>query len=939
MLKTTSQLIVGILSLFVTSTALAANRADIVAYSDGIPSLTLGGALFAPPVPSCERVPSPGNCGGQTRTFLDHESVSGMQHPVGAVGWGLATFGKYVLLGNYEQGSSGTALIGPPISPLLDQQIGVFNTEENTFCVLDLDPANLVQGGVEWLATATPESRQSRIYFQGFPAQGGNNGAVVGYLEADLDNDDPCDPTTGWQVETYSPGELLSATPAIFLPDMAPCLTPAGNDFCGFDGMQILSHDSGSNTDTLVLNNWWSQRIVLLEVAPSGPSVVDVYPTDGVWQPEGSGTPCMALRPVIKPAVDPTRAPGDLRFAVGYDQFCDIFLPPASGCAASQPFCPSSGTACTLGQACPGSVCTVGYKDCATNADCGAYNGTCSNACLSIHPGTKCSGSGTPCARGSNCPVDEDCVCGPGRPLQEFKYDGNMVSSTSARFQVAASHQQATLGMYDSIGGLWVADNPYDDTAPPESLDDTHVAVYGATAGEHVYDNLMDPTGNEIHPPSTSMIFERTRWYDRPAHSVQVGNAVYTVGTNTLQRATLASGDWSPDSTYRAYLGSDVLPSASPKCQGGSTPRHLCKSDTDCPGGTCVNTSGAEAVDDTWKRDLVPGGSPPSLWTAPVFTDQTRSFDLNTWLLRVPVAVQVPDSISAVPPAIIWTTSSACGGTACTRLWMIGEHGGSLKYRVRDDAIWSGWHPLPTNIVAVGGASGLQFNGSVELFARSAAGTVITTKLTSALDCAPGACSWSAWSSIPGSPITNVEPAAAVQDFGANQGPFLAVRRSSDGRIQYARRSAGVWSTWRTTGNRVEPVGAPAVVSNPNDLSGRMWIVATRPADGEVHWARVTDGLTFGAWTAATSRPVGVSAWGASPQVVRDGSRIRIFVPEAASPHSVWQLTHDGQDWDSWAKIFSGGSSNLQPSAAVLGPNTELLTYTSGIGAFSQFVR
>ena len=121
MSKTSSLLFVGSLYLFTANAAAAANRADIVAYSDGIPSAALGGVPFVPPVQSCERLNATMGCGGQTPTVLDHQSVSGMQHPVGAVGWGLATFGKYVLLGNYEQGSSGTALIGPPISPLLDQ--------------------------------------------------------------------------------------------------------------------------------------------------------------------------------------------------------------------------------------------------------------------------------------------------------------------------------------------------------------------------------------------------------------------------------------------------------------------------------------------------------------------------------------------------------------------------------------------------------------------------------------------------------------------------------------------------------------------------------------------------------------------------------------------------------------------------------------------------
>ncbi len=277
----------------------------------------------------------------------------------------------------------------------------------------------------------------------------------------------------------------------------------------------------------------------------------------------------------------------------------------------------------------------------------------------------------------------------------------------------------------------------------------------------------------------------------------------------------------------------------------------------------------------------------------------------------------------------------SCANGACDRLWMVAEHGGVLKFRIRDDGLWSTWQPLPTNLASAGGASAIFVaGGTVEVYARSSAGTVMMTSLTSALSCALASCTWAPWQVLPSSPITDQEPAVELR---ATTGPFVAVRRASDGRVLYARRQSGAWSTWRLTDSTVLTNAAPALVWNPGDTNdGRMWVIVRDQSTGKLQYGRINS-LSFGTWV-----EIPVTApepWGTAPAAIWDGDRVRIFIGAAASPNPVYQLTYDNPGWETWATLFSRGQSTTQPAVTRMNTDLDLVTYTPTAGMFDQLVK
>jgi hypothetical protein len=928
----TKHVLLAIGFLFVTAPAVpAAPRADVVAYGDHPLSATLGGLPFAPPLTSCDRASDSVICpAGGLKTLLDYEVVPGLSHPLGTTGWGLATFGKYVLMGNYELGISGLAFGTPPIN-VADQQIGVFDSEEKTFCVLDLDPQVSALAAVEWIEVATPAQRQSRIYFQGF--RSASTGWIFGWIDADLDAEDPCDAETGWQVSGFLPDDLNDAASSL-PPEKTPC-PGVFSAFCGFDGMQILHHDAATGTDTVLLHNWFTQAIIAATVDGGGAlSIVDVHVAPP-WQPEEGEGACMNLRPVIQPAVDPTRSLPDLRFTTGFDQSCNI--PDGTpGCAPWVGLCPGTGQACSIGSTCPNKVCEVGYADCTSNADCAPFNGNCTDACKLVHPGTRCAASGDPCARDDDCAPGEDCICGPGRPFQEFRFDGATITPTSAHLQTAPFANHHLLGVYDNLGGLWVAKNPYDMLTDPLG-EGSQLGIYFKNFfGEHNYYDPANPEGSEIHAPNVLLPFQRPNIFAQPSHAVQLANVMYTTGRDSIERAFSGFGTWARDAGYKAFLGADVLPRQPRSCIGGTRNQKPCYVGADCPGGGC-GTFLENSVGDIWKADVVLGGAPRSLWVSPRNVDHARRYGPNGYLVRVPVSALIDDSVSTVRPGAVWTEDAGCAST-CNRLWLFAEHDGALKFRVRDDGQWSGWHPLPGNVATAGGVSAIFFAGTVELYGRSTSGLVITSALASALDCAPASCAWTSWQTVPGSPLTDAEPAATVQDFGANPGPVVAIRET-DGRVRYARRTNGVWTAWKKAGTGVLTNSAPAIASNPADATGRLWIVALSNSTGEVHYGRVGNGLAWSSWKTGPAKPAEVSAWLTPPQIVWDGTRLRLFAAKQGFPEQIYQVTYDNSDFDAWGKPISLGIATRQPVAALQNGDVNLISYWYTLGTSEQLVR
>ncbi len=506
--------IVVVLSILIANAASGAPRSDIVVYGDHVPTYTRDGIphFFANPFTERDEPDDP-----DTRVLV--EPVSGVRSPIGTVTWSIEAFGKYVFVGNYDEGHAG---VGENIE---DHRVGVFDTETKTFCELDMNPAAVVNSSAEWIVTTNPTARQSRILVQGF------GDAPLGYIDADLDNSNPCDPVSGWHVHTFSSADLNAAAPTLPV-DRKPCGLVFGVPSCSLDGMALLRHDDVTGADTFVLHEYFAKRIVVGDINAAGAlSITDVYVTP-LWKPAAGNGACFTIQPVSSPSIDNTRPVADQRFASGFDMVCDV--PDGTpGCTPWVPLCPGTGTSCTPGSTCPKKVCTNGYTDCQTNNDCPFSS--CTDACQLVHPGSICSvTSSQHCARNDDCPTGETCICGPGRPFQEFRFNGTAITPTSAQVQTAAGYNMGALAAsYDTAGELWVSEAPANYSTP------TRWAVYGkdGVTGEHSYFTTSDPAGSEIWPATASFPFEPTHGsFGIPTALQPLGNATYAVGyASTLQ--------------------------------------------------------------------------------------------------------------------------------------------------------------------------------------------------------------------------------------------------------------------------------------------------------------------------------------------------------------------------------------------------------------------
>jgi hypothetical protein len=104
----------------------AGPRADIVVYADHQPP-----PITTNPFSAQEDPDDP-----ITKILL--ERVPGLYNPLGSQSWEVEAWGKYVLLSNYDEKGGGL------FQNIVDQRIGVFDTEKKTFCQLDLDPTTTV---------------------------------------------------------------------------------------------------------------------------------------------------------------------------------------------------------------------------------------------------------------------------------------------------------------------------------------------------------------------------------------------------------------------------------------------------------------------------------------------------------------------------------------------------------------------------------------------------------------------------------------------------------------------------------------------------------------------------------------------------------------------------------------------------------------------------
>jgi hypothetical protein len=883
----------------------ATDPVDVIVYGDHVPSVQSNGTpFFNPFVNPVEDNDTPPDSTQDTPTRLVMKTAPGLGYPLGSHAWGHVSWGKYVLLGSYDEAAGGG---GQHID---DQRIGVFDTESGSFCQLDVDPSVAANAGEEWLVVKDAAARQTRIFFTGFAA---GSGAVIGFVDADMDNDTPCDATSGWYVVRYTRADINNA--AATLP---PTKMPCPNATCNFDGIEYLGYNATTGRDTLVLNNWFDTRIVIAEIDTFGNLHVPDVHVLPYWQPVGGDGICYARRAVGQPGVDRTRPETDRRFSYSFDPGCQTDVDPP-GCAPHLGICPD-GTSCSDSEPCQSQYCDrplgLQYVPCTSDANCTPFGfdlGSCTS-CPPVHPALFCSSSSTQhCGITAQCPTGETCVCRfPGSAAQEFAFDGTVIFPTSAIFQSAQGHFTPNLSAYDGYGNLWLSD--VNEAFNPSTSKGAIVYLKDAS-GEHSYYNPTNASVSEIRPEDRVIPFEAQAFPTYYANDAQhVAESMYIVNQSSLQRANFAFGTWLKDSAYKMLLGSGILPSEARRCAGGSNADAACTTAVQCPGGACNLAN--SAVGAHGNANLSLGGSPPSIWVAPRFTDLSRKHGhISAYLVRVPTVTDLVDGVSGYRPGVAWSGD---------RLWLVAEHGGLLNFRLRDDGFWSTWHTLPANVALSSGAAVVSNGSMVSLFARgSADGKVYRSDLATALDCTPGNCTFSPWCALPNSPVIDQEPSATIRGF---TGPMVAARRS-DGKVVYAWQTAsggcGTWSGWHVAKPSFSTDAPPAIAWHTDE--NKAWIVARETGTGNVKYTRITDSDAT-AWgmvgTGGSQAP-----WGTAPGIAFDGARMRVFVAKSPFPNWVYQSIEDTTGWSNWRQVSSLSLATRQPAAANVNGEVNLFTH------------
>ena len=583
------------------------HRADIVVYGDHVPAHTNRGDPFPNPFTAQATTADP-----VTTAVL--KEIPGLRHPRGTTSWGVAAWAKYVLLGNYDHKGAGV------FQTIEDQRIGLYDSERKVFCQLDLDPARATNAGVEWLSVANPKARRTRIFYEGIAAPGSgpqSGGFGFGFVAADLDNPSPCDPATGWIAASrgFRPADLNAAAHAAGQPDACPDATPGdpSDDGCGFDGMAVLNHDDASNTDTVEIGNWISNRIIIAQIDGANQLHVLKVHVLPLWQPDDGNpqTPdaCYSLLPVGRPAVDATRTASDVRFLQAFDKLC---APGDSPGCPSKSICPLTATTCS--GSCADAYCTTQFfgsyiKAPAPGATCNGQPVSCSNfridlpltticlnlgtatsACLAAHPNLACTPNGDHTASACSCAA-------PPTPVQEFRVNvpAGTFAATSHLFQSTASETMIALeGGYSKTGDVFLttaehlADNSWRSRVvryPPHS--DGEHDYFDASATLTSRAGQIVPVTGRNYPLKTPGGFG---FLSLPGGGIEVGNAMYILGKDTIDRDFFGFGQWAHDTQYKLSFGigspAEALPHEALSC--APTTVTACTSSASCPSGsTC----------------------------------------------------------------------------------------------------------------------------------------------------------------------------------------------------------------------------------------------------------------------------------------------------------------------------------------------------------------
>jgi hypothetical protein len=895
-------------------------------------------------------------------TRLKFRDVPGLANVLGTFPHGVATFGKYVLMGNGSTVSTGGAA--------LFTSIGIFDTETKIHC--DLLISTQAPKGTPYLAVANPNSRQSRIIFGA-----GAPDPVIGYLMADLDTD-----ACSWPVVTADYAELNGSVGPI-----CPELPPFGNIACAFDGFSLLAHEEPNpadefGTDYVAVSDYYSQGVAVVRLDTGGIQSVAFYQNKPYAPPSGGGicySSSQARRPEsnFKPIEDDNRN-GDWRFLMSYDSFpVETFstTPPAE--CSTIGFCPQDTSVQfppAKGEACPGAgVCTVKYctlnpkQSCTTNSNCVVTLpgfdpidlGPCTDTCITKSSAYKCrtsSGGGTlkQClsdkAEPSYFCTSSQETCSSGGPAsipaasQEFRYAKatNTLGPTSSKFYGASGPIATgpTSATYDSDGASWVyVDLTAHGYYRPKTGGTCTVngGSVPATPGERCYYTATPGNTAVVVPPDDQLTFEVLPTIPYLPATQQVGNRMYVADVGSLQYATrdiFANWVEAPATTYKqgfAYLPASApitdplahtsLPLDPHRCSGAS--QAACDVTADCPSGeTCVALGEGGIVQPpllSTEKFVTLGGSPPSLWFQSGYAQRVELqyppiAQTDKFLLRVPLTTYLPDNATTTRPAI------AFDGTE--RLWLVTEHGGELKYRIRLRGGWTDWYSLaPNNITAVGGPAVIASpTWGIRVYARSSSG-VVYEKVNTDPYCDPGACVWSNWTALPSTVTTNDDIAASYVAGGPAR--FVAVRRASDNGVYVTGSSIG-WIPWFKVGTLMATDRAPALAYHSPD--GKLWIAArlNGSSTGAQMYSRIDPTtLAWDSWagTPTTGAP---SVFGTSMGLASDGTAMRMVSTDTGQ--IPYETANDGSGWSSWRKSPAGGLAGRQPALANVSGEIDAVT-------------
>jgi hypothetical protein len=874
-------ILVAVLMMLASSALSQQPDADVVLYGDHVPEFKRHDfgetpMPFINPFDAREEAVDP-------FTRLVVEPVAGLRNPIGTLQWGQTTFGKFVILGDF-QGLFFTAR----------QAIGVFDSEEKTFVAIhpSTDPDN--RGTQRSLVTATPNLRRSRIFWAG-EASPDYAPAVVpghaGYIEADLDV-----PPAQWPIRILG-AEVSEA---------------------GFDGVGHLWHEEPGTAlcptanpygcDWVVLQAYYGRQILVVRVDGTSNTTVAVHDTAPQMHP-GCSIP-YGPHPVFPPAIDRSRPRTDRRWISTYDMLGGVGTP-SPGCPG---FITKRMQEFSLNIEAPGTgIVPKSPLFHGPNAGIQIVSDSFDSRgglWVTYHPAGETPRLAIYLRNGGG----EHSYFDPTQPTAtvtvapdvELSFDHQAGTKNYAHW-IAESYGMMFMGGPQSIQrartgfGAWVKDGGYKislgrDVLPTEPRE---CSGYQNEHGVNVHQSCACPSGTTADQDCE----------DEP-------NCGPTVACSAVLRACAT-----PAKLSNTYLACECPPAVGPD----ATCPH-----PNCPAGQSCTAFGEDAFGDRWGM-LSIGGAPTSLFMpysygtpigGSVFSaSQLDSFPShNLYLLRVPIVTVPPDGTSDGPPTVTWA-----GG----KLWFFAERSGVLKYRVRDKGLWSSWFDLPANVSLAPGAAAISSETQgIEVFARRSGDLRIHSTHLADPACTPGVnCMWESWTAGPSAVVaSNDEPAAAYDASGV---AVVAIRNAADGRIEFSRRTGpAAWSAWTKIPNLISD-RAPALGLHGDD--GELWVVAHETNSELLRRRRLnTSGGIVGSWSTVGASGTNPSGWATAAALAFEPGRMRVLAASTDAFSPVLQTIFvggvaDGY-WTNWQTLASEPISTRRPALAVVNGDTNLFT-------------